>query len=354
MTAINSVNAAKIARQGAMMLSRLVLDNGRFIYRYRAGETPRPGRKYNVLRHCGSAWSMLDVARRLGDLDEVIETARRSLRYLTAECIHPYGDGMLCVVDDGHIKLGGNGLALLALAELHEIRPEPRLLETARALGRYIVSEQRPDGDFVHSRVYSTGKERDFRSDYYTGEALFGLLRLHEVTGEKLWLDCAVRGEDSLAKRDYGVVAQSHWMLYALERLYAARPLDVYAEHARRIAEHILYFPRYRRDGRSTPIACRSEGLLAYMRLRSRGSDADASPSLAMMTQEVRENLRLQLESRAPGGAFIRGGGSDEVRIDYIQHNISSFLAFSRFVSNAASGLRQDEAGVLALLDHAS
>ncbi|HKQ93962.1 MAG TPA: hypothetical protein VJS40_00020, partial [Aestuariivirgaceae bacterium] len=72
------------------------------------------------------------------------------------------------------------------------------------------------------------------------------------------------------------------------------------------------------------------------------------------MTQEVRENLRLQMESRAPGGAFIRGGGSDEVRIDYIQHNISSFLAFSRFVAATGSTLRQDEAGVLALLDHAS
>jgi hypothetical protein len=353
MTAINSVNAAKIARQGAVMLSRLVLGNGRFIYRYRAGETPRPGRKYNVLRHCGSAWSMLDVARRLGGMDEVIDAAYRSLRYLTDECIHPRGDA-LCVVDDGDIKLGGNGLALLALAELYEMRPEPRLLDTARALGRYIVSEQRPDGDFVHSRVYATGRERDFRSDYYTGEALFGLLRLAEITGETQWVDCAAACEDGLVRHDYGVTAQSHWMLYALERLYAARPRDVYAEHARRIAEHILYFPKYRRDGRSTPIACRSEGLLAYMRLRSRGSDVDASPSIALMTQEVRENLRLQMESRAPGGAFIRGGGSDEVRIDYIQHNISSFLAFSRFVAATGSTLRQDEAGVLALLDHAS
>lgn len=354
MTAMTSANAAKIARQGALMLSRLVLDNGRFIYRYRAGETPRPGRKYNILRHCGSAWSMLDVARRLGDMDEVVEKAALAVSYLVTDSLMPIGDDALCAVDDGTVKLGGNGLALLALSELYEMRPHDELLDTARRLGRYIVSEQREDGDFVHSRVYRTLREREFRSDYYTGEALFGLLRLYEVTGEKQWLDCVVRSEQELMKRDYGVTVQSHWMLYALDRLHAARPLDQFAEHARRIAEHMLYFPNYRRDGRSTPIACRSEGLLAYVRLVTRMGRAEVSPTVDFVTQEVRRNLKLQHECRTSTGAFIRGGGSDEVRIDYVQHNISSYLAFSRLVSTGAVG-GQDEAGsLLYLLDHAS
>ena len=45
----------------------------------------------------------------------------------------------------------------------------------------------------------------------------------------------------------------------------------------------------------------------------------------------MRENLALQLGYRTADGAFIRGGGDDrhfEVRIDYIQHNVSAFLHY--------------------------
>jgi len=281
---------------------------------------------------------MLDTARQLGEMTAVAEAAERAIRYLISNHILPFGDnGDRCVVDDGKIKLGGNGLALLALTELFRLSKDDSLLDLARQLGQYIVSEQQADGDFVHSRVYATREERSFRSDYYTGEALFGLMRLHETTGEEHWLDRVVFSEERLFKRDYGVDAQSHWMLYALEALYAVRPADDYLEHARRIAENILMFPRYRDEARSTPIACRSEGLLAYIRMLERTDPTDVSPSASDCLSCVRTNLALQLEFKTPNGAFIRGGGSDEVRIDYIQHNISSFLAFSQLPVSAAA-----------------
>jgi uncharacterized protein YyaL (SSP411 family) len=284
---------------------------------------------------------MLDTARQLGSLSDVATAARHAVNHMLENFLFPYGsEEGLCVVDNGRIKLGGNGLALLALAELYELTRDEALINVGRKLARYIVSEQRSDGDFVHSRDFKTGKERNFRSDYYTGEALFGLLRLYEVTGDTCWLQSAQSSGAALHQSRYGVSAQSHWMLYALEKLYFASNSQVYLEHARQIAEHILLFPDYRKQGRSTPIACRSEGLLAYIRMLHRsGLDATISPNAAMCLREVRKNLGLQIQFRTPTGEFIRGGGSDEVRIDYIQHNISSFLAYSRletFIRKAA------------------
>jgi hypothetical protein len=322
--------AAQIAGQGAKVLSSLVLEDGKFIYRYRAAEGPKAGRKYNVLRHCGTAWAMLDVGQQLGS-ECVLEAAGRAVRHMIGNYLFPYGsESLLCVVDDGNIKLGGNGLALLALAELFELTKDYELLDVARKLGQYIISEQRPDGDFVHSRVYATQKERDFRSDYYTGEALFGLLRLYETTNEKQWLECAISSARELFKVQYGIYAQSHWMLYALERLFYATASDIYLEHARQIAEHIVLFPDYRKENRSTPIACRTEGLLAFFRTVERAATKRFSPTSSDCLREIRKNLGLQIKFLTPKGEFVRGGGSEEVRIDYIQHNISSFLAYSR------------------------
>lgn len=331
MMGIDPDAASTVARRGATRLLRLVLDDGRFIYSYSAADEPKPTRKYNVLRHCGTAWSMLDTARQLGEMTAVAEAAERAIRYLISTHILPFGDnGDRCVVENGKIKLGGNGLALLALTELFRLRKDETLLDLARRLGQYIVSEQRADGDFVHSRDYVTGEEREFRSDYYTGEVLFGLMKLYEATDDRQWLDRVIFSEDRLLERDYGVETQSHWMLYSLEALCAAQRSNAYIEHARRIAAHILMFPRYRDEARSTPIACRSEGLLAYVRLLERAGVTDISPSALDCLHEIRINLGLQLEFKTPNGAFVRGGGSDEVRIDYIQHNISSFLAFSQ------------------------
>lgn len=331
MIAIDPKTAGFVARRGATRLLRLVMADGRFIYRYNVDEKPQRTKAYNSLRHCGAAWSMLDTARQLGEMTAVAEASERAIYYLISNFIRPFGDdGGCCVVDKGTVKLGGSGLALLAVTELYRLNKTDSLLELARGLGKYITSQQRADGDFVHSRIYATGEERSFRSDYYTGEALFGLMRLHEVTGEENWLDTVVFSEERLLERDYGVEAQSHWMLYALEALYAARQSKAYLEHARRIAKHIVTFPGYRDRTRSTPIACRSEGLLAYVRLLERAGTTGRAPAAWDCVNAVRKNLEMQLKFKTANGAFICGSGRNEVRIDYIQHNISSFLAFSR------------------------
>jgi hypothetical protein len=322
-------SAVKIARRGARRLAKLVQPEGRFVYRYDR-EKKRIYNQYNVLRHCGSAWSMFDVVRMTGPDPVVTAAAVNAARYMRENFIRPFKDGdALCVVDGDKIKLGGSGLALLALAELHRFAPDPEIVETARAIGRYILSQRTEDGDLHHGRNYPDGELYDFRSNYYTGEAIFGLLRLSELTGEEAWRDAAFELLAALGPRDYGVEVRSHWMLYALDAADEVRPSAENRAYAARIAARILRDPiSYRGRELSTPIACMSEALLAYIRLKRRAAAASLYPSVSDCGRAVLENLSLQTKSFRKNGEFMAGPQRRDVRIDYIQHNISSFAAF--------------------------
>ena len=102
--------------------------------------------------------------------------------------------------------------------------------------------------------------------------------------------------------------------------------------HGRRIVQHIIEYPAYRDRKQSTPTACRSEGILAFLRMARRADIAADSAFRERCLMEVEENLRRQLLFRRPDGAFIQGEGKNRVRIDYIQHNLSSFLDYHRLM----------------------
>jgi uncharacterized protein YyaL (SSP411 family) len=161
---------------------------------------------------------MLDVARQAGRLPEVVAAAEKAVQHMIDHYLSPYGADALCVVDAGKIKLGGNGLALLALAELNVLRNDAKYSQLGHRLTSYIAAQLRPDGDFVHSRSCQSSEERGFRSEYYTGETLFGLVRLYEVTANQQWLDLAVHSEQKLLTRDYGVHAQKAELAKARQR----------------------------------------------------------------------------------------------------------------------------------------
>lgn len=319
-----------IARSGADYLGALVKPNGQFVYQL-DHQTGKAGPGYNVLRHCGTIWAMLDVYRTIGCSEETLSAARRAGAYLLDQYLRFDHDiDAVCISEDNSIKLGGNGLAILALLSLSEATGDQYILHTAVRLGEYIIANRAPDGDFIHKKFFKSQKISAFRSDYYTGEALLALLALYEKTRDAKWLDIAIERETELAKIDYGVPEQSHWMLYALEVISRHRPTKAQFAHAAKIARHILDFPEYRASERSTPIACRSEGLLAFLRMTKEGG-VEADLRDACLTA-VRADLASQFEYRRPDGAFVRGGDAakraEEMRIDYVQHNISGFLYY--------------------------
>lgn len=330
--------AAQIARRGAFRLAKLVKPDGRFIYQYHR-ERNLVSPQYNVLRHCGAVWSLFDVLRLTGPQDRIAEAAVRSARHMRDHFIRPFGDGdRLCVIDKDKIKLGGNGLALLALVEWNRFAPDPALADTARRLGLYIVDQRTEAGDDLHhGRHYPGGELYPFRSNYYTGEALFGLLRLFQMTGEAMWRDVAFDLLAPLGRRDYGVEERSHWMLYALDAADAIRPSPDLRAYASRIAARMLRNPESYRGRGATPIACMSEAFMAYIRLKRRNPDDPNEPTAERCEAEVVVNFAHQLKSFRPNGEVMASPDKHDVRIDYIQHNISAFAAFSALAGAPAS-----------------
>lgn len=325
------MDAIEVAHSGATCLAGLLKKDGSFNYRYDS-QSGAPLDGYNVLRHAGSIWSMLDVYRNIPDLN-VLAGSRKATHYLLDRYLRFFRSyNNPCICEDNKIKLGGNALATLAMLSLFELTGEQFLLSVGEQLSHFILSQRTKSGGLVHKQYFESGKISDFDSLYYTGEALLALLDLYRLTRNNYWLDTVLELESSLAVEDYGVREQSHWMLYSLENLADFDPSNVYYKHAAKIATNIIDNPDYLQWQRSTPIACRSEGLLAFLRMK-RPDGVDDKGLYEKCLLQVKQNLHAQLAFRLDDGSFIRGGNdrrNNEVRIDYIQHNISSFLHYAR------------------------
>jgi hypothetical protein len=325
------MNPLEIAYSGARCLKDLVQGDGSFKYRYDS-QTATPLNGYNVLRHAGTIWSMLDVYRNVAD-KTLLEGGRKATHYLLDTYLRFFRDyNNACICEDNKIKLGGNALSTLTLLSLFELTQDHFLLAVAEQLCDFVLRQRLENGALVHKRYFDSGKISGFASMYYTGEALLALLALYRLTHRKQVLEAVVEIEKDLAAIDYGVEEQSHWMLYSLELLSHFQASSLSYRHAEKIVKHILDNPEYLSWERSTPIACRSEGLLAFVRMQ-RPESVDDRALCEKCLEQVQANLMLQLAFRLPDGSFVRGGKDrrrNEVRIDYIQHNTSSFLHYAR------------------------
>jgi hypothetical protein len=319
------------AMRGAIRLAQLVGSGGEFLYHYDMIGRSLPG--YNALRHAGSIWAMLHVG---GQAKR--PAARRAVAWRVKRYRRNRTDGsQLALEHRNQVKAGGNALAILAHLELGT----PKDMRLARGLANHLLSLQREDGDY-HHKLWVDGTIDEFRSNYYTGEAMFALARFAAAAKAPRYLASALRAERVLGPRGYGVAEQSHWMLYALEAIHKSLHLapdqgvshgDL-EEHACKIVEGIIDDPAYRARNQSTPTACRSEGLLAGWRLLRGAQEAERFAKLRdRILIEVKKNLVQQLRYQAADGGFINGANDFSVRIDYIQHNISSLYDFAMIQS---------------------
>jgi len=320
--------------------------SGRFRYQvdFRTGELARD---YNMLRHCGAIWAALaapglDDPRRLDP----------AVRYLL-EQLRPFGPGVVMIERERIAKLGGSGLAMLALTAYRRRRAGDAVAAACAAavmgLARGVVAMHRGDAVFDHKFDVTTGRVARFASDYYVGEALFGIADAlldgpasdPAAAAHRDFLLDAVR---RLGRRDYGVAETSHWMLYALEAAARLDPDPALLDHAGRIVDALLREPQKAVRLRSTPTACRSEGLLAYLRQVAAQPDrtvaAGHAARAAAARQLLEDNLRAQLRFQGtdPRSRLLRGllGGRNDlsIRIDHVQHNLS---ALSGYVALAES-----------------
>ena len=350
------------ARLAGRYLARCVMNTGRFVYSYRPCDDSTPS-QYNMLRHAGTTYAMLEIHERTGD-KSLLDAAIRAVDYLvsTVQPIAIEGSRQQWIVERGYAKLGGNALAVLALTKHVTVTGDRSHLPLAQKLAAAIISVQDADGRFsAHKVRQRDGVASTFVSEYYPGEVIFALARLYSLDRDKRWLDAAAASTAYLInQREKGKsideLIHDHWLLYGLNELHRHRPEDQYLTHTRRIvaairkAQHLDgpvddWRGGYYMPPRSTPTSTRTEGLAAACSLlRDFGDDSDEA-NVVLDAARSGAAFVLQLQLRPESAMFfpnpqrclggVKGGlVNAEVRIDYVQHAASCWLGVARVITD--------------------
>jgi len=348
-------------RLAAYYLLRVMDSKGKFTYIYDPIKDRSKG-GYNMLRHAGTIFSMLQYYEETGD-EEVLKGAQRAIKYMLSKVktFRKNGEEMACLVEGDYVKLGGNGLAVLSLAKYMEATGDNRYMPLVKKMGEWMVSVQDESGRFfVHKQVFPEGEVSDFRSVYYPGEAIFALAVLGRLDGENSdkWLEAAERGARYIieirdGKKQDIELPHDHWLLYGMDELSrSGRDKEgIFLKHALRLARIISnaqykdsYYPDwiggFGKNPRSTPAATRMEGIGAAYRMAKRaGLEEEAKDILRTFRLGGGFLLRMQIgpswamhlknPSRSIGGVR-RSFSNFEIRIDYVQHNLSALLALQQ------------------------
>jgi len=339
--AVTANKAAAVARSAAARLAAMVEPDGRFTYRYFRDDPSFVNTMYSEVRHVAAVWALIDFERQGWAIPGLAEAIDRAAGFMTASLFRPYGSAdALCVHDEGFIKLAGSAVGVAASIRLHRRSGDADHLDRAARLARYVELQRLPDGDFVQVRTAGPISEpHPLRAEPFMGQGVFALALAAEATGESRWLDQALDSARKLAGRGHGIGALAHWMAYALEALVCIRREPWLVDYGARMARSMIDDEASRRDGTSTPIACQTEGLLAYARLRAAlGGDAD--PSVEAVMKRIAGNLRRQLAFHDPSGGFVHSHDKQEVRIDYVMHNGLGFLGYARLAAGSRGGRR--------------
>lgn len=339
------------ARAGGDYLLRIQRQDGGFNYYYDAAEDRFEARRYNIVRHAGTAVALFDLYAATRD-SRYKESARRAMRFLVTRVRPaPRTQGSYVLDYDGKAKLGANGLALVALARQIELLPASGDRRNAEALARLILALQRKDGSFEMRYALLGNEQTQWESLYYPGEAMLGLIRLYGLNHDARLLNAARRGADYLIGRQQKMteLPADAWFMQALEALYNVGREKKYVDHALALAEAMIA-DQYAEDApegfaggfgpgspRATPAASRAEGLVAAYRLARRTGDGRAAKIAASLRASAMFQLAQQLTAdtegvrnpRVAAGGFREGLTSMKVRIDYVQHNISSLLSIA-------------------------
>jgi hypothetical protein len=349
------------AQAGGDFLIRIMQPDGGFVYTMDPWLAVQSRTAYNVVRHCGTAAALYELAAVTGD-DRFLQTGNRAVDHLAGWYRPSSQPGLTYVIDkDGKAKLGAFGLALLALSRKLELAPDPNDRERALQIGRQIVAMQQADGSFDSYLPINGNEPAGSVSLYYPGEAMLGLARVAALGIDEGFLAAAHKGADFLISSRQGQtrLPPDAWLIQALEVLHQYDPKPSYVEHAMAISRSMLE-AQYGSDAppvyvggfgnepvRSTRTTARVEGIVAACRLGFRVGDARAAVYLAAIQKTVPHLLTMQydldnaffLDDPAAVRGGMRGGLDDaEIRIDYVQHYISALLGIAGSIAPPPTG----------------
>jgi len=356
-------------RAGADYIARTVDAQGAFTYLYDP-VLDQKERGYGMIRHAGAIYALMEA---YGEL-RVIEWQRKAalaIGYLKKQLkTSPDGSYLSDNADEEQQKVGGAGLALVALVKYAQATGDLGDLPTMRELARLIVHQQYGDGHFRENadvmREDEAARAKKLKKEvsYFAGEAALGLVRLYAIDPDDRWLAAARKAGDYLvqvrdAHDDLKHQIHDHWLSYALHDLYVLTKEPSYAKHAQKIADAIFlgertpetapypdYVGAFYDQGETTPTSTRLEALASTFQLdRFMGVDETKIRAVSIELACFMFGQQLDAESayfvkdpsRAMGGVRESLLNSD-VRIDYPQHAMSAWLRVARLLRDPEWG----------------
>jgi hypothetical protein len=372
--------------------------------------TTHKQKSYNLLRHNGAIYSMALSYLRSPDPD-LLEAIQRSVAYLKREAIGPVPDvslaedveddqqhwqdlpnipnllaawetkGMVGDSDSAKAKLGGAGLALIALVSMEKITPGVSDLEYLRKLGEFIKYMQHEDGSFTCRYIPAEGGREDgWTSLYYPGEAALGLIYLASMETDEAqkqkWVDVSAKAIMHLERirrtQALTQIEPDHWALLATQQLLPLLDQNsneywfVY-DHGVRVVKSMLAGHSkeelkeeskgcFTFDSRTCPTATRMEGMIAALsfvrpsEMFASDKEDHAERLLDRMHHDIKLGISFLLSSQDTSTANNMQGGvpvkfpaetskAKEVRVDYVQHSMSAMIAYEKLLhSSTAKG----------------
>lgn len=206
----------EILTTSSQYLTRQMLPSDKFIYgyfsRFNAVMT-----SYNILRHTGTVWSMMCAYEVTGD-NSLLETINKAIDYLLTQISYKDNETSF-VVEAGsrEIKLGGNGIAVIALTKHMEVFGDRDFTDMITLLANGILYLQdKETGKMTHVLDAANFEVKEaFRTVYYDGESAYALIKAYDITGNNAYLDAARRSIDYFINKNY-VVHRDHWLAYAM------------------------------------------------------------------------------------------------------------------------------------------
>lgn len=337
---LSKEEARSLIIEGSHFLENQVQKDGSFVYGYKPC-TATVNNDYNILRHAGSVWSML-CAYRLAPSDALAESIRSAIGYLKQQLLYDEaGRAYVYEQKSDEIKLGGCGLAVIALTEYMDVFQNKDYLDICESLGEGILSMfDKQTGSYYHVLNSDFSRKEEYRTVYYDGEATFALVRLYGLTGNSKWLEAAESAVNHFITADY-TQYRDHWVSYSMNEItkYLPDRMEYYVFGLQN-AEKNLEKIRNRETTGPTDFELLMTTFELYQRMLENNLAAD-SFDLATFLQTVSERVERQrvacfypelaMYMKNPQqilSSFMARDHNFRVRIDDVQHSIGGIYLY--------------------------
>lgn len=316
-----------------------VNEDGSFVYgMYPRFDNNLPG--YNILRHCSTIWSLI-CRYRMQPSAELKATIESTFTYLLTQVrFYDSNTAYLYEASADEIKLGGNGMMIIAMTEYMDVFKNEKYKDICEKLGNGILTMlDMETGKYYHVLRGDYKRKEEYRTVYYDGEATFALCRLYSLTKNSRWLDAAEIAVDHFIDAKYEQY-KDHWVAYSMNEITKHVDKPEYYEFALRNVQSNLQ-EIYNRD---TTYHTYLELLMVSFELYDRMKEKNMSLEgvdieMFLKTIYARANRMLDgyfypeyaMYMRNPQrilNTFMVRHDGFRVRIDDVQHNIGGYYLY--------------------------